>query len=621
MKLKSTQISLLVSSLMYVCISINVLQAQAARIIVDTKGSQHPWNHLDVNNAEASFQFAIVTDRTGGHRPGVFPTAIRKLNLLQPEFVMSVGDLIEGYTEDEDRIDAEWDEFQGFISELQVPFFYLPGNHDYINEVMAKKWKERFGRNYYHFVYKDVLFLCLNSEERMRGAGKGYIGKQQYEYVKKALEENKEAKWTLLFMHQPLWDQEDSGLWSEVENLLADKKHTVFVGHRHRYVKYSRNNGKYFILATTGGGSGLRGTRFGEFDHVVWITMTEDGPIIANLLLEGIWDENVNTEEAYAISAPLMGKHPFSVAPLFVDDEVFLGGFSHIRISNDSDVPMKASIQAVSNEQVWAVFPNYEQVIPPNSVDILKLPLKTLLPLEVEDMAPVQLIAQAVYQPIDQPELSLSFDYRLKAEPLYGISSQKQAITIDGKLDEWGKLSYQITDHPHVEADPFSHQGAEDCSFSFDVSYDDQFLYLAGRVKDDQLELYEGKRAIDQDGIAFMFDARPLQHSAAASGGGIFRQIMLLGFSPVEGGQVYRPDRIAQGTQWACKVTEGGYVAEAAIPISYLNEKYGKAWQHLRLNVLVRDTDMKGMHTSLLSWQPNWSGDQNTLGSGMFKKE
>ena len=45
-----------------------------------------------------SFQFGVVSDRTGGHRPGVFDQAMDKINLLQPEFVMCVGDLIEGYS-------------------------------------------------------------------------------------------------------------------------------------------------------------------------------------------------------------------------------------------------------------------------------------------------------------------------------------------------------------------------------------------------------------------------------------------------------------------------------------------------------------------------------------------
>ncbi|MCG8390810.1 MAG: hypothetical protein MJA30_35005, partial [Cytophagales bacterium] len=102
--------------------SLSTLAQQSPRIIVDIPTSQKPWNNIDWNDSKEQFQFAIVTDRTGGHRPGVFLEGMKRLNLLQPEFVMSVGDLIEGYTRDTDRLDAEWTEFMGFIDTLQMPF-------------------------------------------------------------------------------------------------------------------------------------------------------------------------------------------------------------------------------------------------------------------------------------------------------------------------------------------------------------------------------------------------------------------------------------------------------------------------------------------------------------------
>src|SRR6188508_2121612 len=80
---------------------------------------RNPWTSLKFNNNPDQFQFAVVGDRTGKHRPGVFEKGIDKLNLLQPEFVVSVGDLIEGYTKDEAEIDQEWDEIQEFVAKLQ----------------------------------------------------------------------------------------------------------------------------------------------------------------------------------------------------------------------------------------------------------------------------------------------------------------------------------------------------------------------------------------------------------------------------------------------------------------------------------------------------------------------
>ena len=84
-----------------------------ARIVVVDRPGANPWTDLQFRNDPDAFQFAIVTDRTGGLRAGVFPDGVRKADLLQPEFVMSVGDLIQGYTEDEAELDRQWDEFAG----------------------------------------------------------------------------------------------------------------------------------------------------------------------------------------------------------------------------------------------------------------------------------------------------------------------------------------------------------------------------------------------------------------------------------------------------------------------------------------------------------------------------
>ena len=120
-----------------------------------TLEDRNPWSHLRLNNEPETFRFAIISDRTGGHRAQIFSQAVERLNLMQPEFVMSVGDLIEGYTDNKDKLVGEWKEFQTYISQLQMPFFYVPGNHD-VSKLGEKSWKEKFGRRYYHFLYKEV---------------------------------------------------------------------------------------------------------------------------------------------------------------------------------------------------------------------------------------------------------------------------------------------------------------------------------------------------------------------------------------------------------------------------------------------------------------------------------
>ena len=112
-----------------------------------------PWTSLAALDSEARFHFVVVSDNTGGERAGVFESAMGRINLLQPAFVVSVGDLIEGYTEDRTQLVAEWDKFDTYLDKLDAPFFYVPGNHDYSNQAMADVWAERYGPSYYSFVY------------------------------------------------------------------------------------------------------------------------------------------------------------------------------------------------------------------------------------------------------------------------------------------------------------------------------------------------------------------------------------------------------------------------------------------------------------------------------------
>lgn len=268
---------------------------------VNQSDKANPWSNLTMNNVPRNFQFAVVTDRTGGSRKKVFEKAVRKLNIMQPEFVISVGDLIEGYSEDSGILQTQWDEFNGFIKELKFPFFYVPGNHDVTNEKMKELWKSQFGRTYYHFLYHDTLFLALNTDEVPRDSKDPAVrnlGTEQVEYFKKVIAENQNVRHTLLFMHKPLWTYDDgkgTGL-PEIEAALVGRKYTVFCGHTHNYETWIRNGNRYIQLATTGGGSLMRGKPHGEFDQIAWITMSDEGLSIANVLLDGIVDVDIKED-------------------------------------------------------------------------------------------------------------------------------------------------------------------------------------------------------------------------------------------------------------------------------------------------------------------------------------
>ena len=581
-------------------------QAQEkAKLIIDPIEGPTPWTSLDLNNDPTNFQFAIVTDRTGGHRPGVFMQGINKLNLLQPEFVMSVGDLIEGYTENPDELDRQWNEFDGFVKQLEMPFFYVPGNHDITNQVMEDLWKKRLGPTYYHFVYHDVLFICLNSEDQKRGAGKGTISDAQFDYFKKVLEENPDVKWTLVFLHQPLWHQENTRRWADVETLLANRKHTVFAGHEHRYVKAERNNGKYFVLATTGGGSRLRGAALGEFDHVAWITMTDQGPLIANIELSGIWDENVVLKSTQDYIKMVSKKTPVSISPIYLDVPQFSQGEVTIKIRNDEDVPMKIAFDEKFSWDLIGIMPKDEWTVPPNSVERFTMKLSSR---NDSFKKPIKLTADVSYQNKEQPDLTIPLSWNVKPLLKHRLHPAKGNIKIDGKNNEWDTYAYHwMPERKEIEA-------------KFDLCYDDEFLYIAADIRDHDLVAHGTGSPWTQDHIGMGLNAQPIEKSAMSTGKDWYEnEIMVLITPETKSAKSLNFRSLPEGSQTKCVATEGGYFTEVAIPLSYVKSMQGENWTTIRFNLVVGDSDGGGV--TRYWWNPDWRHKDNVVGSGMFFKQ
>ncbi len=288
----------------------------------DLQSGPRPWTSETFELEEEDFTFAIIADLTGGERLGIYSTAVQQINRLDPTFVVSVGDLIEGGTEDTLQMAKEWDSFDERTAGLNMPFFHLGGNHDLTNPLMRTFWENRFGPRYYHFVYENVLFLMMDSEDyeeermweinearkvaikvirgelegtfeeteyaNMKESKVGGISNDQIEYFKKVLAENTDVRWTFILMHKPLWKREDGKGLGPLEELLKDRPYTEINGHEHSYSYRKRNERDYLTLATTGGYQNPEDSM--AFDHVTLVRMADE-PVITPLKMAGILDE------------------------------------------------------------------------------------------------------------------------------------------------------------------------------------------------------------------------------------------------------------------------------------------------------------------------------------------
>jgi predicted phosphodiesterase len=286
-----------------------------------------PWTSENFRNNPDNFQFAVVGDRTGGSDPGgIFNRAMEQLDLLQPEFVINVGDLVEGYAKDAAKANAQWDEAEGMIKKLEMPFFYTVGNHDLGNDTMKQVWLKRHGPLYYYFIYHNVLFLVFNSEDPSNPVPKGMeertaqykklqkedpaaakkflaefmaeaesykkpmnMSDQQLNYFRRVLADHPEVRWTFAFMHQPDWEHKNPGrAFQAIEQMLQGRPHTVIAGHLHYYDYQKRNGVDYITMGPVGASWHKNGP--GNVDDILWVTMKQGGPEIAMITLDGIWD-------------------------------------------------------------------------------------------------------------------------------------------------------------------------------------------------------------------------------------------------------------------------------------------------------------------------------------------
>ncbi|HXZ85440.1 MAG TPA: metallophosphoesterase, partial [Myxococcota bacterium] len=420
---------------------------EVARIDAAVAQGAHPWTGLELRDDPDDFRFAVVTDRTGEHRKGVFESAMPKLDVLQPSFVMSVGDLIEGYTEDRAELAREWDEFQGFVGRLQMPFFYVPGNHDMSNRAMAEAWHERFGPTFYHFRYKGVLFVALNSElfGMVHDPGTPLPGPetqaQQMEWLERVLAENRDVRWTLVFLHQPLWERKPIPAdWLRIEDLLEGRPHTVFAGHFHQYTSEQRRGSDYLTLATTGGGSQLRGLVFGEFDHVALVTMTRRGPVIANLLLDGIQDKDVRTRaERDALKVLTQA---LTIAPLEASSDPFRSGTARFRIANGGPEPLEVAGVIDGGRQLRASVERVSRSVAPGESAPLEIGLEAAARVPLAALAPGRVHWMLRTQAVGGKRVELARDSLLLPERRFAIPRLQRKLEIDGALDDWGALPF-----------------------------------------------------------------------------------------------------------------------------------------------------------------------------------
>ncbi len=233
---------------------------------------------LPLPEKEESFDFIIFGDRTSGTPAGlpVLEQAVADTNLIGPDLVMTVGDLVQGYNQSEPWL-VQMREYRGIMEKLRMPWFPVAGNHDIYWRGEGRPageheedYEKHFGPLWYWFAHKGSGFLVLFSDEgdlsapekprSFKDPAQQKFSAKQLEWIGKSLAEMKDLKSIFVFMHQPRWDKKryPGSNWEEVHKMLAAHGgvKACFAGHIHRMRHDGLKDGiLYHTLATTGGSS------------------------------------------------------------------------------------------------------------------------------------------------------------------------------------------------------------------------------------------------------------------------------------------------------------------------------------------------------------------------------
>jgi predicted phosphodiesterase len=596
----------------------------------DIQGTSAPWTSLGFPS-DSQFTFAVLSDRTGGMRPGVFAEAVRAMNRMRPDFVMSVGDLISGYTADTARVARQWADFDSLVGELHMPFFYCAGNHDITNLAMRKLFEQRRGKRYYHFVYKDNLFLVLDSQDPLKAHKQAAIHEEQFAYAKDVLARYPEPVWTYVFFHQPMWRTATNGAWPRLEKLLARRPHTVFAGHTHRYSKVNRHHAAYYVLSTTGGGSKLRGPHFGEMDHFLWVTATATGPALANVLLDGVLGDSLIDRDMISASDAL-ARHRVAT----------INGIDFSRADTDTleialENPTRKSLSVELIAEAHPYFPNglnsRHRVLGAGQRDTIRALVRSSSDSAAAIISPAKLLCRTAFQRTNGPwhrqEQQLLVHLRtprpLPCAPAAG------SVVVDAHLDEWNELSFSCLDPAVIDFEPETWFGPADGSFAFDLQYDSHYVYLAVAAVDDSLVLQDADTALAkpwfQDGLEIRIDGRPDSIRSRNRGDGEGVDFLLFALCPGPAGRdaaLHNPDALPADIAYACKRSADGYQIEIAIPVAYFSDRQDGQWNGFRVNIAMDDFDGRAgerREAAQLHWMPDWRSARTFDGSGMFYRE
>lgn len=197
-----------------------------------------------------SFCFAILGDRTGSSVPGVYEEAWRQAAAEHPEFVITVGDTIEGGSDG--RLGTEWQQAMQILRPYRaLPAFFTAGNHDVWSKASAQAFAKYTKHPLrYSFDYRQAHFTVLDNSQSDE------MPAAELAFLRRDLELHRQQPLKFILSHRPSWIV-DAVLGNSQFPLHQIAKQYgvqyVIAGHIHQMLAFQIEGIHYLSMASSGG--------------------------------------------------------------------------------------------------------------------------------------------------------------------------------------------------------------------------------------------------------------------------------------------------------------------------------------------------------------------------------
>jgi len=208
---------------------------RAARGGLDQGAGMTGLRFAQISDSHIGFDKPANTDVTATLR-----MAIAKIKAAPeaPSFVLHTGDLTHLSRP------SEFDVLQQVMAELPAPVFYVPGEHDVLEDD-GRSYLQRFGKGtqgagWFSFDKDGAHFIGLVNVVNLKAGGLGTLGAEQLEWLEKDVKRLASSTPIVVFAHIPLWSVYPEWGWGtdDSERALSYLKRfgsvSVLNGHIHQ---------------------------------------------------------------------------------------------------------------------------------------------------------------------------------------------------------------------------------------------------------------------------------------------------------------------------------------------------------------------------------------------------